>query len=100
MRKSMQTVRYAFRELCKHPGATASIILILALGIGANAAIFSILDPLLLRKLPVQRPDELIAISSSGSLGSLEISEAHAFYTYREQSQVFSGVLAFAPQTD
>ena len=77
-----------------------SIILILALGIGANAAIFSILDPLLLRKLPVQRPDELIAIGSSGSLGSLEISEAQAFYTYREQSQVFSGVLAFAPQTD
>jgi len=79
MRTLMQTVRYAFRELCKHPGTTVSIILILALGIGANAAIFSILDPLLLRKLPVQRPDELIAIGSSGSLGSLEISEAQAF---------------------
>lgn len=95
----MQSVRYAFRKLWKHPGTTISIILVLALGIGANIAIFSILDPLLLRKLPVQKPDELVRIGSAGNLGPLEISEVEAFYEYREQSQVVSGVLAFAPES-
>jgi hypothetical protein len=96
----MQSIRYAFRQLWKHPGTTVSIILVLALGIGANTAIFSILDPLLLRKLPVQRPDELVRIGAAGSFGPLEISEVQAFYRYREQSQVFSGVLAFSPESN
>ena len=96
----MQSIRYAFRQLRKHPGTTISIILVLALGIGANTAIFSILNPLLLRKLPVQRPDELVRIGAVGSIGPLEISELQSFYKYREQSQVFSGVLAVAPESN
>lgn len=96
----MQSIRYAFRQLRKHPGTTISIVVVLALGIGANVAIFSILDPLLLRKLPVQKPDELVHIDASGSVRTLEISEVQAFYAYREQSQVFSGVLAVAPESN
>ena len=90
-------LRQALRGLRNHPGATGVAILLLALGIGANTAIFSILDPLLLRKLPVQRPDELIRIGAAGSLGPMEISELSALPIYRDKNQVFSGVFAFAP---
>jgi macrolide transport system ATP-binding/permease protein len=96
----LQDLRYASRQLCKNPWATVVAILTLTLGIGANTAMFSILDPLLLRKLPVKNPDELVWINSVGSLGPLEISEVSAFHTYRDRNQVFSTVFAFAPPTD
>jgi macrolide transport system ATP-binding/permease protein len=96
----LQDVRYALRHLRKNPWATVVATLILMLGIGANTAMFSILDPLLLRKLPVENPDELAWVNSVGSLGPLEISEVSAFHTYRDRNQVFSTVFAFAPPTD
>ena len=55
-----QDVRYCLRVLGRNRGFTALAVLTVALGIGATTAIFSILDPLLLRKLPVRNPDELI----------------------------------------
>src|ERR1700722_4287558 len=91
-----QDVRYALRLLGKSPGFTALAVFTLALGIGANSAIFSVLDPLLLRKLPVQNPDELVWVNSSGTMGPAEISEIETFYAYRDKAAVFSGVLAFA----
>src|ERR1700694_5262899 len=96
----LQDLRYASRQLCKNPWATVVAILTLTLGTGANTAMFSILDPLLLRKLPVKSPDELVWINSVGSPGPLEISEVPAFHTYRDRNQVFSTVFAFAPPTD
>ncbi len=90
-------LRHAARMLWNNPGFTAVSVLTLALGIGANTAIFSILDPLLLRKLPVERPDELVRVDAAGSLGNAGAWEARAFERLRDQSSVFAGVMAFVP---
>jgi predicted permease len=65
----MNDLTFAFRQLLKNPGFTAAAVLTLALGIGANLAIFGILNELLLRPRPVNSPDELWAITPADSAG-------------------------------
>jgi predicted permease len=89
-----QDVRFGMRMLAKNPGFTAVAVLMLALGIGANAAIFSILDPLLLRKLPVRNPDELVLVHAAGTIHGEDSSELSSYFIYRDNATVFSGVLA------
>ena len=62
----MRSLKFAFRTLFKTPFVTAIAILSLALGIGANAAIYSLFDQMLLRPLPVSAPDELVNLSAPG----------------------------------
>ena len=57
-----QDLRYAFRTLQKSPGFAAVAILSLALGIGANTAIFSLIDAVILKSLPVRHPEELLQV--------------------------------------
>jgi hypothetical protein len=56
----VQDVRYAVRSLSHTPGFTAAAVVTLALGMGANATIFTLLDAVLFKPLPVSRPDELL----------------------------------------
>src|SRR5829696_4115698 len=94
----MSDIRQAIRILFKHPGFSAIVVLTLALGIGANTAIFSVTDKLLLRSLPVSEPDQLVLVTSV-SVSPHFVSNSFSypeFDDYRAQHNVFSGLLAFA----
>ena len=69
-----QDIRYGFRMLAASPGFTTVAVLSLAIGIGANCAIFSFADALLLRPLPVARPGEVLSVGSRSSLEALNAS--------------------------
>jgi predicted permease len=98
----LQDLRYSFRMLRKSPGFTAVAVLTLALGIGANTAIFSVLESVLLRALPVHHPNELVALTDPdqqsvnfGSQGGTRSLLAYSEFEYlRDHNEVFSGMLA------
>lgn len=96
-------LRYALRQLRKSPGFAVTAIVTLALGIGATTAIFTVFDQVLLRMLPVQKPQELVRLRWHGSFsGSISAfgGDAGDYYSYpmykdlRDKNQVFSGMLA------
>jgi macrolide transport system ATP-binding/permease protein len=91
-----QDLRYGVRMLLKKPGFTLIAVLSLALGIGANSAIFSLVDALLLRPLPVVQPEELVALTTSDnhSLYPHELSYPD-FIDFKNQSEVFADVTAY-----
>ena len=86
-----QDTRYALRTLRANPGFAATAVLSLALGIGANTAIFSILNAVMLRSLPVEDPQRLVQVDSSQGRFTNPIWEQ-----VRDHQQAFSGALAFS----
>jgi predicted permease len=96
-----QNLRYAARTLVKAPGFTFVVVLTLALGIGANTAIFTLMDQVLLRALPVADPGSLVMLDTDGSnQGRVEADKAFSypmFVDFRDRNQVFSGILARYP---
>lgn len=67
MESFWKDVRFGIRMLAKSPGFTAIAVITLALGIGANTAIFSLMDQVLLQRLAVKSPDELVILKAPGS---------------------------------
>jgi predicted permease len=91
-----QDIRFGWRQLLKHPGFTALAILSMALGIGANTAIFSLIDTVLLRPLPVREPSQLIAVDGQLRNGTDFTLQSYLNYKdYRDRNTVFSGLLAY-----
>jgi predicted permease len=98
-----QDVRYGIRMLARSPGFTAVAVLTLALGIGANTAIFSLLDQVILRALPVKDPGRLVVVSDAEYRSGWSTSDNHEMvYSYphykevRDEIPVFDGVIARA----
>ncbi len=91
-----QDIRYGARTLLKSPGFTIVAVLSLALGIGANTAIFSLVDAVLLRPLPVADASSLLAVSTTDQRnpGNLPLSHLN-FKDLRAQNSAFSGMAAF-----
>jgi putative ABC transport system permease protein len=96
----MSDIRFAFRQLTKNPGFTLIAVLTLALGIGANTAIFSVVNAVLLKPLPFPAPEELVAI------GTIDLSETASppslyslgfpdFADLREQNRSFSSMAVY-----
>jgi putative ABC transport system permease protein len=95
----LQDVRYAFRLLLKNPGFTAIAVLSLALGIGANSAIFSLADALLLRPLPILAPSDVMNISTSTPDNPFGAVSYPNYLDLRARSQSFDGMTAFELST-
>src|SRR5438874_6586681 len=99
----MTDLRFAFRQLVKNPGYTTVAVLTLALGIGANTAIFQLLNTVRLTSLPVWKPQELIQVRIQGGNPGLGISDgANAQMTYplwkqvQKHREAFSGIFAWS----
>jgi putative ABC transport system permease protein len=107
MQSLMQNLRFSLRQIRRSPGFMVTAVLTLALGVGANTAIFSLLDQALLRSLPVRAPEQLVILSAPGKMweghsgnngAGVEKSFSCPMYRdLRDRGTAFDGLIATAP---
>ena len=94
----IQDIRIGLRSLLKNPGFTVIAILTLALGIGANTAIFSIINTFLFQPLPVENPDQLVVLANKDK--HMEFPHGLSYVDYmdfREKTDIFSDLSIYTP---
>ena len=105
MQIALQELRYATRQLYNSPWFTATVVITLAFGIGANTAIFSVMNAVLLRGLPVPNPQELVYVhvpsgqpSGASNTGNSSTSFSEpVFEDLRQDHHAFAELIAFVP---
>ena len=96
MQTIVQDVRYGARMLLRRPGLTVIAVVTLALGIGANTAIFSLVNTALLRPLPIDKPHELVSLNSAALKGDVFPTLSYPNYRdYRDRNDVLTGLLCY-----
>src|SRR5689334_5623425 len=94
----LSDLRYAHKWLVRSPGFAAVAILSLAIGIGFNTALFSIVDAVLFRPLAVDHPERLVSIYTKGGAGDKYGTSSYPDYIdFRDRNAVFSDIVAFTP---
>ncbi len=95
METLVQDIRFGFRRLVKTPGFAVIAVLSLALGIGANTAIFSLVNMILFRPLPVANPEQVVSVSAVGKDGQFAAFSHPNYLDFRDRNEVLSGLLAY-----
>ena len=100
MQTLMQDLRYGARMLAKKPGFTLIAVVTLALGIGANTAIFTLLNAALFRPFPIVEPERVVALSGTTKGGSMRPFSYPTYRDFRDRNQVLDGLIVnfFAPR--
>jgi putative ABC transport system permease protein len=96
MKNLFKDLRQGFRTLLRQPGFTVVAVITLALGIGANTAIFSLVNAVLLRALPFKDPEQIVSIGKQAGAGGLPGLAAYEYLAWKEKSSSFADLAAYS----
>src|SRR4026207_1368257 len=95
METFLQDLKHSLRMFRQSPGFTATAISALALGIGANTAIFSVINTVLLKPLPYPEPDRIVQLMLSSPQGTGNIASIPKFMVWREQNRILTDMALY-----